>query len=295
MVISSSTLNPPLTTRDILSLYEQEVYDDLTEKREEYLGARDDYEALMKEIEFINRYNAGVESIDMDSVVLAEATMWDTLQTKQESLLSGVDLSVDEILSLEMELDSLRKDYSIVSDSIDYFGTLYTYTIPEDRISDALAAVMETHSVYEQSVYYGSLGDRKPLKPPVDGNYYISSLFGTRIDPLGSEGLDFHRGVDFAANYGTPVLSVFNGIVIVVDEHYGMGKYVRIEHGDGIVTSYLHLSEIDVVEGQEVSQYDVIGKVGSTGLWSTGNHLHFAISINGEHVDPYKLWSDLDV
>lgn len=279
-------------TRDVLSLYGNEVADDAAEKRQELLSAQEVYEDLSKEVAYLNRYNANVQSVDMDSINYAKAAKAAEIYEVQNKLMSGIDLDVGEILSLESQLNTLRTQYDIISEEVIYYNSLYTYKIPVDKVSAALSEVEEKSVEYSAAVQYGEIGDVYNVQIPLDGSYYISSYFGSRIDPLGSGAVDNHRGLDLAASAGTPILALFSGTVTVADTHYGLGNYVRISHGDGIVSTYLHMTDIYVEEGQKVSQYDVIGTVGSTGIWSTGSHLHLALSIDGVYVDPYTLFKE---
>lgn len=115
----------------------------------------------------------------------------------------------------------------------------------------------------------------------------ITSRFGYRTHPIkGSYG--FHTGLDLAAAEGTPVSAVFYGTVAETGEDDAWGKYVLIEHSEGLLTYYCHLSEIYVDEGAVIRQGETVGLVGSTG-WSTGPHLHFEVRINGVRVDPEML------
>ncbi len=117
---------------------------------------------------------------------------------------------------------------------------------------------------------------------PLPGNSYISSGFGWRT--LGGYS-DFHRGIDIPAPYGTPIHASKGGQVIVATGHNSYGNYVVIDHGNGESTLYAHQSMIGCSVGQWVNQGDIIGYVGSTG-YSTGNHLHFEVRINGEAQNP---------
>ena len=129
----------------------------------------------------------------------------------------------------------------------------------------------------------GEAARRGLMRTPVDGAR-LSSGFGLRLHPiLGFSRL--HRGLDFAAPTGTPVLASASGRVIRAGWAGGYGQTVDIDHGRGIVTRYAHLSRMDVRPGQQVAQGQRIGAVGSTGL-STGPHLHYEVIRNGEPVDP---------
>jgi murein DD-endopeptidase MepM/ murein hydrolase activator NlpD len=111
---------------------------------------------------------------------------------------------------------------------------------------------------------------------PVDGP--VTSEFGPR---WGS----FHPGIDIADPEGTPISASKTGTVVFAGPNGGYGNFVIIDHGDGTATAYAHQSRIGSSEGEHVSQGQTIGYVGSTGF-STGNHLHFEIRVNGSAVNP---------
>lgn len=94
-----------------------------------------------------------------------------------------------------------------------------------------------------------------------------------------------HSGLDIAAVEGTPIKAPAAGRVINTGDYYFNGNSIFIEHGQGLITMYCHLSEIDVVEGQEVQRGEIIGKVGKTGR-VTGAHLHWGVILNTVSVDP---------
>ena len=94
-----------------------------------------------------------------------------------------------------------------------------------------------------------------------------------------------HKGADFRADIGTPVMAVNDGIVRISREYRVYGKTVVIDHGLGLQTLYMHLSKIDVSPGENVAQGDVIGLSGSTG-YAERPHLHVSIRIGGVSIDP---------
>lgn len=119
---------------------------------------------------------------------------------------------------------------------------------------------------------------------PVSG-YTISSPFGNRKSPTAGAST-YHQGVDMACPSGTPIYATRAGTVTVASyQAGGAGYYVSINHGDGFASIYMHMTRYVVSKGQSVTQGQLIGYVGSTGI-STGPHLHFGISYGGTYVNP---------
>jgi murein DD-endopeptidase MepM/ murein hydrolase activator NlpD len=120
---------------------------------------------------------------------------------------------------------------------------------------------------------------------PVPGHFYISSGYGTRIDPVTKTETAFHTGLDIPVPIGTSVLASADGTVIRAGWNSGFGNCVIIQHKNGVQTLYGHNSELVVKKGDVVKQGQVIAKSGNTGR-TTGPHCHFEFRINGHHVDP---------
>ena len=123
-----------------------------------------------------------------------------------------------------------------------------------------------------------------PLKfqKPTVGPY--SSAFGLRRF-FNNQPRNPHGGIDIAAAEGTPVTAPAAGIVINTGNYFFNGKTVFLDHGQGLITMYCHLNEINVAEGAHVNTNDLIGTVGSTGR-STGAHLHWSVYLNNTTVEP---------
>lgn len=118
---------------------------------------------------------------------------------------------------------------------------------------------------------------------PFENDQYISSRFGTRVDPISGE-VKTHGGTDIAAPLGTPILAAADGVVVTATWHNSYGYYVKIKHDDTYSTLYAHCSALHVSVGQTVKQGQVIADCGSTG-YSTGPHLHYEVIQNGVRVN----------
>lgn len=122
------------------------------------------------------------------------------------------------------------------------------------------------------------------LRAPVSFRYISSNFTGKRFHPV-QKRWKAHRGVDYAAKTGTPVVAAGNGKVVRATYDKYNGHHVFIQHGNGIETKYIHFSKRAVKKGQRVKQGQVIGYVGSTGL-AAGPHLHYEFLLNGVHRNP---------
>ncbi|MEZ2389466.1 M23 family metallopeptidase [bacterium RCC_150] len=152
-----------------------------------------------------------------------------------------------------------------------------TQADPDSKLKQLLSA--QSVGSIKTSSSKGTLGG--PLDSLVQ-----SSPFGYRVNPITGALGEFHRGQDFVAQCGTPVHAAAAGKVTFAGWHpYGGGNRVVVDHGNGLETTYNHLSSFNVQVGQTVNRGDVVALSGTTGA-STGCHLHFEVMVNGDVVDP---------
>lgn len=124
-----------------------------------------------------------------------------------------------------------------------------------------------------------------PLLRPVPGE--ISSLYGLKRI-FNGQPRSVHKGLDLRGAQGDPILAAADGTVALADDLYFSGNAVYVDHGLGVFTAYLHMSEMLVSPGQKVQRGQVLGRVGATGR-VTGPHLHLSLLVQGTSVDPEPL------
>jgi len=161
----------------------------------------------------------------------------------------------------------------------------------ERRSQEAAIRELEAESARIMAIIRGARGGRH-LGPiltlrtgllwPVSGR--ISSGYGWRTHPI-FHTREFHTGIDIAVPYGTPIQAALDGDVLFDGWMRGYGRLVILDHGNGLSTTYSHLSAALVHAGQRVKRGDVIARIGSTG-WSTGPHLFFEVRMDGQPVNP---------
>ncbi|AKS21421.1 M23 family metallopeptidase [Xanthomonas campestris pv. campestris] len=170
----------------------------------------------------------------------------------------------------DMPVQSLKQD----------LGQLEQQFSASGQQLNVLASLMFDHQLEQNSV---------PSRMPIR-NTYITSGFGGRADPFDG-GSAFHKGVDFHANVGDPVMSVADGVVSYAGVRGGYGNVVEVDHGNGYVTRYAHNSRLVVRVGDLVRAGQQVAKAGSSGR-STGAHVHFEVWADGRVVNPRKFLGD---
>ena len=131
------------------------------------------------------------------------------------------------------------------------------------------------------------------IYPVLNGTLHLSSVFGYRRDPF-SRKYKFHDGHDFSTSIGADVYSTANGRV-KKSKYWGtFGNYIEVEHNNGYVTIYAHLSSRYVKEGEKVYRGQKIGEVGNTGR-STAPHLHYEVKYQSKSIDPSQFYFDISL
>jgi len=171
----------------------------------------------------------------------------------------------DLIIKARKKIDQFRKELAVQSESFDEIAQLA-------KEKESLLA-------------------RIPAIQPIQNEDLtrMASGWGWRDDPF-TKARKFHFGMDFTAKRGTPIYASGDGKIKRADNNSsGYGNHVRIDHGNGYVSLYAHLSRYNVHKGQKVKRGDVIGFVGSTGR-STAPHLHYEIFKDGERINPLNFY-----
>ena len=200
----------------------------------------------------------------------------------------------------QAELEKKREEADKLLAELVAMGEEYEDLIHQAE-ADAKEIAKDINRVENQIREESKPSTSKPTGGTSSNDYYIpssaswlvpckysrfSSPFGWRIHPVHKD-WRFHYGVDLGAAKGTPIKATRSGKVTLATYSSSAGYYVKIDHGDGFSSVYMHMTHYIVKKGDKVEQGEVIGYVGSTGT-STGNHLHFGIIYKGEYVNPAK-------
>jgi murein DD-endopeptidase MepM/ murein hydrolase activator NlpD len=208
------------------------------------------------------------------------AMMGDT-QMALAALSVAATTSTDDILG-QLKRVGIRPELREDGDAEGMGGPLLPpQDTPNASLLDQANAVMDALSRYKAA---RDAMESAPVHQPLANARRVSSGYGNRRDPF-THGRAFHAGIDFPQPQGTVVMSAGDGVVSFVGQRSGYGNCVEVDHGNGLITRYGHLSAFLVKEGQAVKTGSPIAKVGSTGR-STGPHLHFEVRRNDVPVDP---------
>ena len=256
---------------------------------EEYMAAREDVESIKKSYE---------EARHEQELLQKE------LDTKQAELDAQVEAAYTMIADIETLSDDAQAEYDAIAEE---------EAKAEETLQEAIRKRAEEQARYNQnnnsnnggggnsggsggnsgggSSGGGSATSLSNLQWPVPSCTLITSRFGYRVAPT-TGASTYHGGLDIGAGMGASIVAAGAGDVIYAGANGGYGNCVMIDHGNGVVTVYAHMSSIGVSYGQYVTAGQYVGAVGSTGV-STGPHCHFEIRINGAQTDPAAYFSGL--
>lgn len=224
----------------------------------------------------VNQVQASVDSLRDDiQGLLSNARDFDSVLARVLSQIPGN--ATGSVESEYAGISGLRPDGNVESDVeiVDRLSALLSSS--GQPISEAVSAIENKD---------GFLADIPTEWPVANGRGVVTHEWGPNIHPFYGRWY-MHTGIDIAWGHGAlPLVATANGTVVDTgNQDYGYGLYIDIEHRFGIRTKYAHMSRIDVSVGDEVSQGDQLGMLGSTGL-STGPHVHYEIIVGGQNVDP---------
>ena len=257
---------------------------------EEFMAAREDVESIKKSYE---------EARHEQELLQKE------LDTKQAELDAQVEAAYTMIADIETLSDDAQAEYDAIAEE---------EAKAEETLQEAIRKRAAEQAKYNQnnnsnngggggnsggsggnsgggSSGGGSATSLSNLQWPVPSCTLITSRFGYRVAPT-TGASTYHGGLDIGAGMGASIVAAGAGDVIYAGANGGYGNCVMIDHGNGVVTVYAHMSSIGVSYGQYVTAGQYVGAVGSTGV-STGPHCHFEIRINGAQTDPAAYFSGL--
>lgn len=254
------------------------------EKTSRYVGEIDGMKKRMVSLEFLNRKLQTMFGLEADEIEGSRdsSSGQGGVEIPYEANGSSIEIGntpEDFGMGQDFNTHSLQRHMQIaeIAQGLEW---LNTHAATEKKILDKLS-----RTASERAEQWAST----PSIWPVKGE--ITSKFGPRISPFtGKKAL--HAGVDIGAPRGTKIFAPAAGKVAVAGHDTRMGKFIRIDHGFGIETTYGHLSKIFVTFGRKIHRGEVIGLVGSTGRFSTGPHLHYQIAVNDHVVNPTQYILD---
>lgn len=223
--------------------------------------------------------------------------------TTQQCVSGTTVLETKEVYDVEDDkLDEEHPDYLVCKTGT--YKAISEYKVDTEKFDEFLLEYLDSRLYGAGGTKTGHSGGGQS-SPTTSGRYgwplpagatsCRSSLYGYRIHPITGK-QQYHSGDDYPAATGTPVYAIGDGTVIAVNTGCvvgnmncggGAGNYVKIDHGNGVVSVYMHASSVLVTKGQHVSRGQEIMKVGTTGS-STGPHLHITIRLNGQLDEPGK-------
>ena len=236
--------------------------------------------------EFLNKaeYISTISEYDRDMLKVFQQIVKDVAEQKEviRKEYEEMEEMQNELISKQKDVENLLKSTNAKIDELEDDIKKNAKKL-EEAVAEAERKQQEAAS------NSGSAGESVVIgngtfTHPCPGYRRISSYFGYRKQPLPGASTN-HKGVDFAAPTGTPIYAAAAGTVISSGYSGNAGKMIVINHGNGVITYYMHCNALYVSAGQKVTKGQNIAVVGSTGN-STGPHLHFQVNVNGVPQNP---------
>lgn len=244
-----------------------------------------DYAMLIAEV--MEYHNGVIDILEDTQEQKAEVKgQLEGVKDEQEAIKAEQEANKAELEVQEAEVERLIAEIQAKED--EYEEELDRFEEESNKLDKELAAAEKK---YEEEL--AALAVSGEWYWPLPGRYGISSWFQWRKHPTTGK-WSHHTGNDIPAPGGTEIHSANGGVVTDVGYSSVYGNYIQISHGNGYATFYAHMKKKSTLkEGAKVSRGQVIGYVGTTG-WSTGNHLHFELRIDGERKDALELYPNID-
>ena len=272
VLLASDSVSDFLSRYEIVSQiakYDKGLFEKLKAAKEAVAQKKAELEASQAEAE---EAKAGLEATkrDLDAQLENRSAAMRELENASDEVKASYQEIEDEEADINAQIDKMAKELAE----------------QERRRHEEAARIAAQNS--------GSSGQSNQSVAPVQtssgytfplssGYRRVTSRFGNRKHPITGQ-YKLHTGVDISAPNGTTIMAAKSGTVIIAGRSTAYGNYVVINHGGGLTTLYAHMSKLGTTNGATVNAGDTIGYVGSTG-YSTGNHLHFEVRLNGSYQD----------
>ena len=261
------------------ALFDSESFSDFLNSAEYIIQIQEYDRKKLKEYQETVAYIDGVEQqLEEDYATLEE------MKKEVEQEKASVEQEKASVAALmkqrETELAGIEGNIDSAQSDADYYAA--EIQAQEEIIAEIRRIEAEKAAAAKQDNHYtGGV-----FTWPCPSSTRVTSDYGTRVSPMGGASSN-HKGIDIGASGGAAIVAAADGTVTTAAYSSAAGNYVMIDHGGGLYTVYMHASALLVSPGQTVSAGQTIAQVGSTGI-STGNHLHFGVSLNGSYVSPWS-------
>lgn len=277
VIFGSGNLNDLLNNVSLMNYiarYDKNLLNDLKHEKISLDYKKDELKSKMQTMEIVKK------NLELKVVALN-----DTL-AEQQKLIDDISKNVS---MTESEISSLIKELEKIDGKIDQEkkAILQAKLLAAQRAQaeKRRREMLQRNKAFNSNISAPVVNNNGAyLQWPVPSSHRMTSFYGWRSDPFG-HGSGFHTGLDIAAPLGTQIVSAEDGVVVHVGWSGGYGNLVKVQHDNGALTYYGHLSGYNCSVGQRVKRGQLIAFMGSTG-YSTGSHLHFEVRFNGQHTDP---------